>query len=83
MTVHKKLERLTAMHKRNRVSKAAGLGETTLHAIIARRSAATMATVAVLAKVLNVDAGWLGDDEKNWPPTPAKSPVYPSVPEAG
>lgn len=68
MTIHDKIERLTRFASKGAISRAAGLGYTTLNAIVARKSAVTTKTAIALARVLGVDAGWLMDDAKGWPP---------------
>lgn len=74
MTIHEKLERLTTFCKKTSISRAAGLGAGTLDAILRRRTQVTSKTGIALARVLSVDAGWLLDDAKRWPPVRAEEP---------
>lgn len=68
MSIHEKLERLTRFCKKTVVSRAAGLGSGTLDAVLRRRTDVTTRTAIALAGVLSVDAGWLMDESKRWPP---------------
>ncbi len=68
MTTHKKLVRLTRFSNLAAVSKAAGLGRATLGRILRGESDISISTAISLAKVLDVDIGWLLDPSKKWPP---------------
>jgi len=73
MQTHEKLERLTKFMNRTAVCNAAGLSPATLINAIDRRSSIRGSTAVALARVLGVDAGWLLDDSKGWPPVRVES----------
>jgi len=68
MTIHEKIERLTQLSNRSAVSKAAGLGSSSLTTMLYRKSDVAASSAASLARVLGVDPGWLIDDTREWPP---------------
>jgi hypothetical protein len=69
MTIYEKLERLTRFSNKKALAEAAGLGPSALHNILARKGGCiTTKTATALARVLGIDAGWLVDDRKPWPP---------------
>lgn len=72
MTIHQKLERLLRFSSKTAVSRAAGLGASTLGAILARKSDISVNSASSLACVLEVDAAWLMDDSAGWPVVPAR-----------
>ena len=74
MTIHEKLERITRYSNRSALSRAAGLGPTTLSMILARRSEITVSTAVKLAKTLGVDLNWLVNPEAGWPPVRVEEP---------
>lgn len=81
MTIHQKLERLTEFSNLAAISKAAGLGTSTLNNMLVRKTDPSTRVVIGLARVLGVDPGWLVDDTREWPPvrvetpTPTREPV--------
>jgi hypothetical protein len=68
MTIHEKIDRLTKLANRRAVSKAAGLGSSTLGTILRRKAGITTTTATALARVLGIEVGWLVDDSQGWPP---------------
>lgn len=73
MTIHEKLTRLTRFGSKSAICKEAGLGITTLTNLLARKSNVTIGTAMALARVLQVDAGWLMNDGAPWPPVRVES----------
>jgi len=79
MTLAGKLKHLTRLHNLKAVAQAAEISEFALRAAIHGKRKTRRATIAAIARVLNVDSGWLGDDTRNWPP--AWSPGALELPE--
>ncbi len=74
MTIHEKLDRLTRLHSRQAVSKAAGLYKGALTAILSRKSPISTQAAVGLARAMSVDVAWLIDDSKGWPPVRIEEP---------
>jgi transcriptional regulator with XRE-family HTH domain len=68
MTTAEKLKRLTRLHCMTKVSREAGISRQFLHRIIRRNTNISAATAVALARALEVDAGWLIDTTRGWPP---------------
>ena len=73
MTLHEKLERLTAHSNRTGVAKAAGLSSGALHSLLKRKYDPQISTIKAIAGVLEIDPSWLIDDRQAWPPVYTKS----------
>jgi transcriptional regulator with XRE-family HTH domain len=68
MSTREKLSKLLEHHNRRSVARAACVTEGTLRGVLAGRHEPRLRTLRALASVLGVDAGWLADDAKQWPP---------------
>ena len=68
MTIHEKLDRLTSLSNRSAISRAAGFHHGMLASTLKQKRMPSAPSIVALAKVLGVDAGWLFDDVKGWPP---------------
>jgi hypothetical protein len=68
MRAREKLERLTRLHNKSATSLAAGLGHQYLFNVLSGIHNLGARPAVALAKVLEVDPGWLLDDSRGWPP---------------
>jgi transcriptional regulator with XRE-family HTH domain len=68
MGFHEKLRRLFKDMNMSAVCRRAGLKRVSVGNMLARESMPAVDTAAKLARALDVDPGWLIDDERNWPP---------------
>jgi len=68
MTIHEKLDRLTQLMNRCKVSRVAGFKPQYLHVILKRHQVVTTSAAVAFARVLSVDLAWLVDDARDWPP---------------
>jgi transcriptional regulator with XRE-family HTH domain len=73
MTIPQKLERLLADMNRSAVARRAGVAVGVLWKITALKRTPRADVAARLARALGVDAGWLIDDTRGWPPVRIRS----------
>ena len=81
MTTRQKLERLTKLHNKKATSVAAGLGKQYLFNVLHGLHSLGAKPAVALARVLGVDAGWLLDDARGWPPVRVESEFEKSPPD--
>lgn len=68
MRFHEKVKRLTHLHHKAAVARAAGITPLALANIVAGKSVPSLPTAKAIAQVLCVSLEWLTDDSKDWPP---------------
>jgi transcriptional regulator with XRE-family HTH domain len=68
MTLADKLRKSTSLHNQRALANAAGVAAETLRKAMNGEARPRRATLAVIARILNVDAQWLSDDAQEWPP---------------
>jgi transcriptional regulator with XRE-family HTH domain len=73
MSVAEKIKRLTRIHNLSAIAREAGVSHQTMQGIITGRCDPRRGTVTAIARVLEVDAGWLMDDGRGWPPMKANA----------
>ena len=82
MTFQKKIKVLLADRKVYVIAGRIGIHPVTLSNYLNenRKANPSAETVNRLARILSVDAGWLMDSEREWPPVPCKNPILPPNP---
>lgn len=74
MTFHEKLKRLCEDRSQCAVSRRAGLSETAVARVLARKQLPRSDRALSLARALSVSVEWLLDDAQGWPPVWANAP---------
>ena len=68
MLLHEKIRRLIRPYRKGAICDIAQISVQTLENVLSGDRQARADTVRRLASAFGVDAGWLFDDEKTWPP---------------
>jgi len=68
MTLAEKLNRLTKCHNLSRLAEASAISKYAIFKALKGKSRPRPATIVMLAQALNVDADWMADDSRDWPP---------------
>jgi transcriptional regulator with XRE-family HTH domain len=71
MSIGEKLTKLLRLYRKGAIASEAGITTATLRTVIQGKHKPSMDTVLGLARVLNVDPGWLIDPTREFPPQQA------------
>jgi hypothetical protein len=74
MTFHEKLDRLTEVSNRSKLSRAAGLPLNAISDCIKKRYLPRAGNAAKMARALGVSLDWLLDETRGFPPVRVEEP---------